>query len=175
MWYDSKALSFLDPLFVFSAISLRVSSGLSIFLKDFRLDYIRYCAPYRNNVYTSKHVIWSDRFPTFSLRFFLDISLYSSRFFQTLFSFRLDRGNNDTEATFTTFRNLARFQFNFLHSFICFPPPQRLSSRLDSFVAVTRNKRLCTFEMGVSILRRKWSFFAGRRKTRRASSSGAGI
>lgn len=48
-------LSFLDPLFVFPAIFLRVPRG---FFPDLsqgfssRSDHTRYCAPYRNNVYT---------------------------------------------------------------------------------------------------------------------------
>lgn len=58
-------------------------------------------------------------------------------------------------------------------SFVCFSLSlslslQRLFSRLDPFVAVHREKkeRLCSLEMGVSILRRESSFFAGRWKRR---------
>lgn len=95
------------------------------------------------------------RFPnaTFSFRFFLDISLYSSRFFpQTFFDWIVAmqryRGNfyniskSDTVPKFNFFRR----SFVFPSSLKDFPLDWIHSSRCT----VTRNKRLCNFEMGVS-------------------------
>lgn len=173
MWYDSKALSFLDPLFVFSAISLRVSSGLSIFLKDFRLDYIRYCAPYRNNslYLETRDLIWS--FSNFLVTFFPRYFTIFLPFFSNAFLFSIGsrqqryRGN---------FYNISKFgtvpiQLSpFVHLFS--PSPKTFLS-----IGLIRrgNKKQTFMHFRNGCLRRKWSFFAGRRKTRRASSSGAGI
>lgn len=121
----------------------------------------------------------SDCFPnaTFSFRFYPPIFHYIPPVFSSN-AFRFSIGCNDAEASFTTFRNLIRFQklqFNFFHrSFVSSSKDFPLDRTHSSRCTVTRNKRLCSFGMGVSILRRKWSFFAGRRK-RRVPSNGAGI
>lgn len=152
-----QSLSFLNPLFVFP---LRVLHGrFSIFLKDFspRFDYIRYrvqkqCLhaetrdPIRRSVFQMQHSrsVFSSIFRYIPPVFFL------KRF--SIGSWRC----NDTEATFTTFRNLIRFQkfqfnffrrsFVFLSSLKDFPLDWIHSSRCT----VTRNKCLYNFEMGVS-------------------------
>lgn len=122
-----QSLSFLNPLFVFP---LRVLHGrFSIFLKDFspRFDYIRYrvqkqCLhaetrdPIRRSVFQMQHSrsVFSSIFRYIPPVFFL------KRF--SIGSWRC----NDTEATFTTFRNLIRFQnstFSVVHLF--FPSPSK--------------------------------------------------
>lgn len=170
-----QSLSFLDPLFVFPFDPFVFHGGFSIFLKDFPLDWtilVTETTFIRRNTR-------SDCFPnaTFSFRFYPPIFHYIPPVFSSNV-FRFSIGCNDAEASFTTFRNLIRFQkfqFNFFHrSFVSSSKDFPLDRTHSSRCTVTRNKRLCSFGMGVSILRRKWSFFAGRRK-RRVPSNGAGI
>lgn len=173
-----QSLSFLNPLFVFP---LRVLHGrFSIFLKDFspRFDYIRYrvqkqCLhaetrdPIRRSVFQMQHSrsVFSSIFryipPVFSLKRFSIGDATIQR--QLLQHFEIWYGS----------------KIQLFPSFICFSLlPQRLSSRLDPFVAVHRNEKQMFIQFRNGCLwfweGRKSSFFAGRRK-RRVSSNGAGI
>lgn len=169
-------LSFLDPLFVFPAIFLRVPRG---FFPDLsqgfssRSDHTRYCAPYRNNVYTPETRY---RFPMQLSRFFFPIYISLNIYFSPK-RFFLKRFPYDKRQHFeiciwygskVPIQPSPSFVRLFFFSLSLSLPLQRLFSRLDPFVAVHREReqRLCSFEMGVSILRKESSFFAGRWKRR---------
>lgn len=133
-----QSLSFLDPLFVFPFDPFVFHGGFSIFLKDFPLDWtilVTETTFIRRNTR-------SDCFPnaTFSFRFYPPIFHYIPPVFSSN-AFRFSIGCNDAEASFTTFRNLIRFQklqFNFFHrSFVS----SSKDFRSDPFVAVHRNEK----------------------------------
>lgn len=141
-----------------------------IFLKDFPLDWTILVTAHRTEttVYNTPETRIRYRFPmqlSHSFFFHLYISLPSVF---SLKRFPYVKGNIWKSVSGT----VPKFQFNLLHrSFVFLSLSlslQRLFSRLDPFVAVHREKkeRLCSLEMGVSILRRESSFFAGRWKRR---------
>ena len=179
-----QSLSFLDPLFVFPAISLFVFStgDFRFFSRIFPLDSTIFVTAYRNNAYTPKHAIRSDDsfskcnilVPFFPRYFAIFLPFFSSNVF------RLDRGDATIQRQLLQhFEIWYGSKIQLFPSFICFSLlPQRLSSRLDPFVAVHRNEKQTFVQFRNGYLwfweGRKSSFFAGRRK-RRVSSNGAGI